>query len=230
MPARERTERLIKAFDLKRAKGAIRRTWKAGMWQCPTLAVLRNIANLDDPTLTSDPLLKYIPGYIAQGWDPKADFRFKSRTADDWRVSKLSYELSRRIVGMIAKERVPLLAGTDVMNPYVFPGFSLHNELQLMVEAGVSKADALRAATVNPARYFGRENEIGQVKPGFIANLALLNGNPLKDIRNTTKIDSVVQRGRLFNRAQLDDLLVRATISPTNVKSGAGFVDWDIHE
>jgi Amidohydrolase family len=230
LSARERTERFIATFDSRRANQVIRQTWQAGMWQCPTLSVLHNIAYLDDPKLSEDPRLKYVPAYITQGWDPKADFRFKARTADDWRVAKLSYDLNRRIVRMIANAGVPLLAGTDTMNPYVFPGFSLHDELRLLVEAGVSPADALRAATLNPARYFGRESEIGQVKQGFVANLVLLNDNPLKDIRNTTKIESVIQRGRLFNRSQLDDLLLRATSTPAGSKPSAGYVDWDLFE
>jgi len=100
-----------------------------------------------------------------------------------------------------------ILAGTDSPNSFCFPGFSLHEALDLMVSAGLKPINALQTATLNPARYFGILGSAGTVEVGKIADLVLLNANPLVDIRNTRKIAAVVARGRLFDRAKLDDLL-----------------------
>ena len=101
---------------------------------------------------------------------------------------------------------IPLLAGTDLGFPYVFPG-DLHKELERLVEAGLPPIDALRAATINPARYLGRESDLGTVEKGKLADLVLLEANPLEDIRNTTKINSVIVNGRLFDRGALVRIL-----------------------
>ncbi len=111
------------------------------------------------------------------------------------------------VVGMMNRARVEFLAGTDVSNPYCFPGFSLHDELALLVDVGLSPMEALQSATLNPARFLGKEKELGTVEKGKIADLVLLEANPLEDIRNTTKINSVVLNGRLLERKALDQLL-----------------------
>jgi len=102
---------------------------------------------------------------------------------------------------------VEFLAGTDVINPYCFPGFSLHDELELLVQAGLSPMEALQAATFNPARFLGREKEIGTVEKGKIADLVVLDANPLESIGNTRKIDAVVFGGRMFPKAGLQKML-----------------------
>jgi imidazolonepropionase-like amidohydrolase len=105
------------------------------------------------------------------------------------------------------KAGVGILAGTDTLNPYCFPGFSLHDELGFLVQAGLTPMEALQAATVNPARFLGKEKEMGTVEVGKIADLVLLDANPLVEIRNTTKIAAVVFEGKLFSRTSLDAML-----------------------
>ena len=90
------------------------------------------------------------------------------------------------------------------------PGFALHDELETLVDSGVSTADALRAATVNPARTVPRL-QTGHIAPGKRADLVLLDANPLEDIRDVRRIKAVVARGRYFDRASLDRLLRQAT-------------------
>src|SRR4029450_3694865 len=102
---------------------------------------------------------------------------------------------------------VPLLAGTDVSNPYCFPGFSLHDELALFVESGVSALGGLQAATRNAAVFMDASDKYGSVKPGKIADLVLLDADPLKDIHNTTKISAVFLAGKEFDRGALDEQL-----------------------
>jgi imidazolonepropionase-like amidohydrolase len=99
------------------------------------------------------------------------------------------------------------LAGTDLGNPFVIAGFSLHEELALFVEAGMTPLNALRTATINPARYMGATDRLGGVEAGKLADFVLLDGSPLADIRNTTRISAVVANGRHLDRNALDALL-----------------------
>jgi imidazolonepropionase-like amidohydrolase len=102
---------------------------------------------------------------------------------------------------------VTLLAGTDVGIPALIPGFSLHEELELLVAAGLTPLQALRTATINPARVLGRATSLGSIEVGKLADLVLLDADPLADIRNTQRIRAVVADGRLYRRSDLDRLL-----------------------
>jgi len=101
----------------------------------------------------------------------------------------------------------PLLAGTDELNPYCFAGFGLRDELALLVGAGLSPAQALRAATSSAAKFFGWESKMGTVAEGEVADLVVLDADPLTDITNTRKISAVVSRGTFYDRAALDKML-----------------------
>ena len=135
------------------------------MWMSPTLVVLRNIAHLNESSLTNDPRLEYMPEGIRDLWNPKNDFRFKHSGEEFYRVAKQKFKFQLSLIGDLEKAGVKIIAGTDYMNPYCFPGFSLHDELQLLVEGGLSNLAALQAATINAAVFMGRE-DIGQVVPG----------------------------------------------------------------
>lgn len=92
----------------------------------------------------------------------------------------------------------------------MYPGFSVHDELGLFVQAGLTPLQALQTATINPARFLGLEESLGTIQPAKRADLVLLDANPLSDIHNTTKIHAVILRGRLLNRADLDEMLLAA--------------------
>jgi imidazolonepropionase-like amidohydrolase len=113
-------------------------------------------------------------------------------------------------IRLLNKAGVVLLAGTDVGVPLQVPGASLHVELERLVEAGLTPLAALQAATRNPARVLGMGNTLGSIEPGKLADLVLLDANPLADIRNTQKIRAVVADGRLYRRRGLDSLLTRS--------------------
>jgi imidazolonepropionase-like amidohydrolase len=102
---------------------------------------------------------------------------------------------------------VRVLAGTDSAAPYVIPGFSLHQELALLVKAGLTPMQALQAATKNPAEFWGKSKTQGMIEAGKAADLLLLDGDPLRDIGNVDRIDTVVLRGRVLGRLELDELL-----------------------
>ena len=111
------------------------------------------------------------------------------------------------IIRLMRQAGVEIIAGTDVLNPYCFPGFSLHDELALLVEAGLSPLEALQAATMNAARYQSREKELGTVEKGKLADLVLLDANPLENITNTQKINAVIVNGKLINKAETERML-----------------------
>jgi imidazolonepropionase-like amidohydrolase len=107
---------------------------------------------------------------------------------------------------------VPVLAGTDTAwyQPYTYAGFSLHDELMLLVRAGLTPLEALQTATINPALYLGLEKDLGTIAKSKRADMVLLEADPLLDIGNTQKIDTVIVNGRLLDRKALDSLLAEA--------------------
>jgi len=106
---------------------------------------------------------------------------------------------------------VTILAGTDLGNPYLVPGASLHDELAELVDVGLSPLEALRSATLNPAIVFGLADSLGAVAEGMVADLVLLDANPLDDIHNTRSIEAVMLNGRYLDRSALDSLIATAS-------------------
>ena len=204
---RERQKLALETYSPQKAETVFGELKKNHTWQCPTLTVLRSMAYSDDPSFADDPRLKYIPRDIVSSWNPKADAFLKDKTAEDWALSKKVFSKDLEIVGTMKRAGVEILAGTDTLNPYCLPGFSLHDELDLLVQAGLTPMQALQAATLNPARFLGRERDLGTVATGKLADLVLLDANPLKDIGNTRKIFAVVFGGKFFSRASLDEML-----------------------
>jgi imidazolonepropionase-like amidohydrolase len=119
------------------------------------------------------------------------------------------FRLFLSIVGSMHKAGVNTLAGTDCpFGPYCFPGFGLHDEMELLVkECHFTPREALQAATINPAKFLGREESIGTIETDKIADLVLLGANPITDIHNTTKIHAVIVNGRLLTRSHLQEML-----------------------
>lgn len=177
------------------------------VWQTPTLVALRNLGSFADPELANDPRLKYVPAPLRSFWDKFfAEVKLSPQQIAAFQVY---YREALGFVGSMHRAGVPILAGTDVGVPYILPGFSIHDELHLLVQAGLSPLAALQTATRNPAQFLGRAN-LGTIEPGKIADLVLLDADPLADIRNTRKIAAVVARGRLYDRKALDQMLVEA--------------------
>jgi hypothetical protein len=196
----------LETYDKQKATDLIARFAKNHTWQCPTLTVLRSNAYLGDERFRSDGRLRYIPRQLQQRWG----FRIANRSGGDNAGAKKVLEKQFEIVGAMQKAGVPILAGTDTGNPFCFPGFSLHDELALLVIAGLTPVEALRSATLNPAKFFGLDQTLGTIEQGKIADLVLLDANPLADIRNTQRINAVVSNGRLFDRKALDKMLAEA--------------------
>ncbi len=200
-------EQLLDTYDAAKATALFAKFKKNGTWQVPTLTVLRTFGNLDDKDFVADKRLNYMPPSVRDLWTPKDDFRFKTMTQEDFALQRKMFKRNLELVGAMHRAGVEFLAGTDVLNPYCFPGFSLHDELELLVNAGLSPMAALQTATRNPARYLDQEKDFGTVAQGKIADLVLLEADPLNDIKNTRKIASVIVAGKLLTREALDKLL-----------------------
>jgi len=199
----------LDTYSPLRAEALFAEFKKNHTWQCPTLIVLHNITFIDDPSLASDSRLKYMPHELKSSWNPANDFRLKNRTSENVALGKQAYLKGLKVVGAMQHAGVGILAGTDTGNPYCMPGFSLHDELGLLVQAGLTPMQALQSATLNPARFMGREKELGTVEPGKLADLVLLDANPLDNIASTRKINSVVYNGKLFSKSSLDEMLAK---------------------
>ena len=202
-------ETILATYDSQKGRGLYEEFARNRTWQTPTLVVLRAYATIHDPSLSKDPRLVYIPNDLLGFWNSMGG-------QPDPRNGEIQRRLFQRdiaIVNAMHEANVPLLAGTDTPNPYTFPGFSLHEELELLVRAGLSPMEALQTATLRAAQFLGVDRLFGSVEEGKIANLVLLDANPLEDIRNTQKIRAVVLRGMFLDRGKLDELLARQKIS-----------------
>jgi imidazolonepropionase-like amidohydrolase len=208
--SRAQTRRMLDTFDPVRCRALAERLKRNGTWMVPTMTVLRSIAYLDDSTLADDPRMAYIPRWFSGSWNPKNDFRFRMLTPADWALRKEVFGAQQRIVRLLHDAGVPFLAGTDLSNPYIFPGFSLHDELAHLVRAGFSPLEALQAATLNPARFLGVTDSLGTIAAGKLADLVVLDADPLADIANSARVHAVVLDGRLLDAGAREELLASA--------------------
>jgi imidazolonepropionase-like amidohydrolase len=204
--------KFVATYDPARAARLAALLAKNQTWQCPTLIWEKGQNLIDESDFAHDPLGRYAPASWRNGaWRRFTDQINREFNTDD-RATREKFVVKELVVTKLLHDAgVPFLAGTDTpAGVYVFPGFSLQQELQRFVAAGFTPLAALKTATLNPAIFFGREKELGTVEEGKVADLVLLDANPLVDIRNTQKIAAVVVRGRYLARKELDGLLAGA--------------------
>lgn len=200
----------FRSYDQGKCQALMSEFRKNGTWQVPTLTVLRLWGSLDDSKFLSDPRLAYIDRRFRDRWEERLQPQVRRWRPGEFQLARGLFTAERHMVGLMARADVPLMAGTDAMNPYCFPGFSLHDELALLVESGLTPLAALQAATVNPATFLGKTAEMGTIEAGKIANLVLIAGDPLADIHNTAQVRAVWLQGKYFDAAALAEMLERA--------------------
>ncbi len=207
--AREKYDELALSTKDDRIADALYKNMKMhGLYQCPTL-VLRSFF-ADTAAITNyihQPYLNYYPEVLKNDMLTRYNGFFKIRNKEDDERAKRLMKESLVQVKKMNDAGVDLLAGTDTPGFGTFPGISLHEELALFVQAGLTPFQALRTATVNAARYTGQLNMLGTVEQGKIADLVILDANPLQDIHNTQKINAVILNGKMFDRSKLEQLL-----------------------
>jgi len=185
-----------------------------GTWQCPTLRLLGVLYRQSDPNLRAPPDSLLLRA-VREAWNGYINAPFPAEHP----LSPVYPKLQEIVRGMSARG-VGLLAGTDTPGLAAVPGRALHEELGLLVAAGLTPRDALRAATTGPAAYLEASDSLGTIRAGAVADLLLLDGDPLADIANTQRIRAVFTRGRYFDRAALDKLIGDAAAVARRVRSG----------
>lgn len=200
---KEDRQRMLDEHNPELAKAIFAAMKAAGTWYVPTHLTRRVDAYGDDALILEDPLLRYLHPLMKWQWledvnktideDPSPQAR---QTYRDF------YKKGLELTGAAHEAGVKVLLGTD----YIVAGGTVHDELQQLVLAGLSPAEALRAATLSPAEYFELQNDYGQVKPGMVADLILLDKNPLEDIRHSSSIETVIFNGNLYDRAALETI------------------------
>jgi len=209
LKGRKTETEFLATYDPARASALFALLAKNHTSQCPTLVWERGGNLIDQTDFAHDSRAKYVPTY----WKDVTWKRFTDEIMRDFDTDGLptrqrfvAKELD--VVKAMHGAGVQFLAGTDTApGVYIFPGFSLHEELQRFVAAGFTPMEALQTATLNPARFLGLDAALGTVEKGKLADLVLLTANPLADIHNTQKIAAVIANGRYFSRADLDKLL-----------------------
>jgi imidazolonepropionase-like amidohydrolase len=198
------TVQAAQSYSPELAEALFARFARNRTWQAPTLTVLRSLSRIGEPRADEDERLRYVAPELARSWQRNLQ---TPRSPQELTGQQQVFRHHLQIIGDMHRAGVRLLAGTDALNPFCFPGFSLHDELELLVTAGLSPMQALQAATRNPAEYLDEEGQAGTIVRGKRADLVLLDADPLADIRNTRRINAVIAAGALLSRNRLDALL-----------------------
>jgi imidazolonepropionase-like amidohydrolase len=187
-------------------------------WVVPTLVAIRTIGQQRELARSAPPELAYLPATLRQSWSPNEIEKEVSPEVGKWYGAQFQNDL--KLARSMHAAGVQLMTGSDSLDPLNFPGPSLHGELQLLTEAGLTPLEALQAATSSPAKFLGADGKDGwgAMQPGKVADLLLLDANPLASIANTQKISGVVLGGRFLGRSELDQLLAKARSAAEQAK------------
>lgn len=213
--------RLIDEHDPERCAELMSAMAVSDTWWTPTLQVLRMSALAGNQEFREDPRRRYIPFFIRSGiWGPDADRAAENAAHESGRdVDAELYQLALDNVRQAHTAGVRIVAGTDAGDTYVFPGFAIHDELAELVRAGLAPADALRSATIDAALFSAKARDYGSIEVGKVADMILLDADPLTDIRNTGRIAGLFFNGQYLDRAALDELLAFAEDQAGSVRT-----------
>lgn len=167
---------------------------------CPTLITYQLKTKVRDTSIINSAYTKYISASLMSEWQTAWEKRLTRHTElADWDELNKSFHSQMELVNHLSKTGVMILAGSDFAGmPYVYPGISLHQELKLLVEAGLSNYEALKTATINPAIFMEKQNLYGSVSVGKYADMLILEKNPLDKIENLKTIQLVISKGKQF--------------------------------
>lgn len=204
-----RLARYLDGYHPAQADSLARLLARDSIWQTPTLSSLALWLSVRDSSNVRDLRMRYLPAQEREAIGEFLNAYGQDRpSASSQAVSARYYELQTDLLRTLARAGVPILAGTDVADyPLLFPGFSLHDELARLVDAGLTPLAALQAATLGPSVYLHTSDSLGTVEPGKVADLVLLEGNPLDNIRNTSRVAAIIVNGRLIDRTERERML-----------------------
>lgn len=202
-PAVPIMEQVLELCDKEKSFAIFKHMSEKNVWHCPTMVIYKRFAT-DSLMMVNDPRLKYISPSEKESWIKETGPRLQRKASRNYLNRVLTQVLEMKKAG------IQFLAGTDFDNHYLYPGFSLHDELGLFVDAGFSPLEALQTATINPAKFLGAMDSLGTIEKGKIADMVLLDANPLTDIRNTQQINAVFVNGKYLSKEMLRAMLDNA--------------------
>lgn len=174
---------------------------------CPTHITRKYEALTHDQDFLNDEHLRYVPQLVSFIWqDDVSGMQDYAKEPEKQQFLTDFYLKGLELTGLAHQRGVKVLAGTDSYDPYSFPGISLHRELEELVKAGLSPAEALASATITPAEYFNLLADFGTVEASKVADLLILNQNPLIDIKHTTSVDCLFYNGNLYKQEDIDQM------------------------
>ncbi len=193
---------------------------KNNTWFCPTHLTRKMDAYADNEVYLNDPRLKYINAIEKRNWIRDTRGMVNMDPTPEGRKTYMDfYEKGLELTGKAHKAGVKILVGTDANDTFCFPGFSIHDELLELVKAGLKPSEALKSATILPASYFNLSHNYGTLEIGKVADIILLEKNPLLNIANTKKIDMIIDRGHVYSRLDLDGILTSVESMTSNLRA-----------
>lgn len=199
--------RLAPYAEEERIRDIARRTRDAGVWNVPTETLMYAVLIWDLETIRDErPEFRYMPPNIVDGWIENVRGRRADRLYDREAAEKF-VQIRLDLIRALHEEGAGLLLGSDAPQFFNVPGFSIHPEMEIMARAGLLPYEVLRTGTVNPAIFFGEEDESGTVAKGMRADLILLDANPLDDLANVRQVAGVIRGGKWFSREKIDERL-----------------------
>ena len=186
----------IEDFDEDRCMKVIEHLAVNNVFQTPTLTINTVGSKRFFANEQWQETYKFLPNVVKDRWLKDSEFMTQQPLNDSYKTYQ---DWSMKMVDLFNKKGIKILAGTDTPIGFLTPGFSLHKELELLVESGLTPLQALRAATITPAEFFDLEDKMGTVEVGKFADLVILNNNPLNDIKHTQDIHAVILKGRISN-------------------------------
>ncbi|GAB4241104.1 MAG: amidohydrolase family protein [Ekhidna sp.] len=203
-----RTKLMVETYDPQKAQRLYSEFVKNKTWHTPTISMWYKNAYFESEEEKDRAYFKYLPGYMRRYWTPQENDHLRYRQKTFLEAKQLLVDHYMRIIKEMHDAGVQLLAGTDTgANPLCWPGLGVHLEIAMFEEAGLSPAEALKTATINPAIYLGIEDEYGSISPGKFADMVLLEANPLETVSNTKEIAGVIKNGGYYSKRRIAEFM-----------------------
>ncbi|MGC2034484.1 MAG: amidohydrolase family protein, partial [Thermoplasmata archaeon] len=203
--------RAMEHLDLGKIPTLARRTARSSSWNCVTLVVNTKLVPVAEASrLLERPEIRFLPPMLLGGWkEYRRNFRVQRATKEDWWLRGRLNQVRAKMTRALRDAGARLLLGSDAPSPFVVPGISVHEELALLTQAGLTPFEALCAGTRDAAEFLGRSEGFGTVSVGKRADLLLVDQNPLEDVSHVREIAGVMVRGRWLSRGQIRSTLGR---------------------